>query len=243
MKKNNTNQNQPTNTKAIIFGMVLLFISLQIGFHPTYLKYFPAFNQFNWLHHTHGVLMVSWMVMLVLQPFLILKGKYSIHRLIGKISYIIAPLMIISMFLVMRMGYLSTVNKIDFKEVAELQAVTIIELISFAIFYLLAIINKKDIAKHKRYMIASSFPMIMAIFSRILQHSFGTAIEPYDFFIPLYVSVLLSVIFLINDILKESNPIPYTIVTVVILLNIINFHARATEVWLALVRFVGDTIY
>ncbi len=243
MKQDKINQTDSTNTKAIIFGMVLLFIALQIGFHPTYLKYFPAFNQFNWLHHKHGVLMVSWMVMLVLQPFLILKGKDSIHRLIGKISYLIAPLMIISMFLVMRLGYLSTVNKIDFKEVAELQAVTIIELISFAIFYLLAVINKKDIAKHKRYMIASSFPMAIAIFSRILQHSFGTAIEPYDFFIPLYVSALISAIFLVNDILKRNNPIPFIIVSIVILLNIINFHARYTGVWLAFVRFVGDTFF
>lgn len=235
--------NQPDSTKTIIFGMAMLFIALQIGFHPTYLQYFPAFKEFNWVHHTHGVLMVSWMVMLVIQPFLILKRKYHLHRLIGKISYIIAPLMVISMYLVMRIGYLNTVNKIDFKEVASLQALTIIELISFAIFYSLAIINKKDIAKHKRYMIGTSFPLAIAIFSRILQHRFGKSFEPYDFYVPLYVSVVISAIFLVNDILKKINPIPCTIITAVILLNTINFHARYTEVWLSFVRFVGNTFY
>lgn len=103
--------NQTDSTKAIIFGMTLLFIALQIGFHPTYMQYFPEFKEFNWVHHTHGALMVSWMVMLVIQPFLILKRKYQIHRQIGKISFIIAPLMVIFMYLVMRIGYLNTVKK------------------------------------------------------------------------------------------------------------------------------------
>jgi len=45
---------QPIHTKAIIIGMGLLFILLQIGFHPTYLKYFPEFEKFTWLHHILG---------------------------------------------------------------------------------------------------------------------------------------------------------------------------------------------
>lgn len=147
------------------------------------------------------------------------------------------------MFLVMRFSYLNTVNKIDFKEVADLQALTIIELISFALFYILAVINKKDIAKHKRYMIGTAFIMIMAIFSRLLSNTFGPNIASYNFFIPLYLSAALSSLLFINDILKKNNPIPYTVVTAVIFLNTINYHARYTEVWLAFVRFVGDTFY
>ena len=100
MQQDKINQAPTYHTKAIVVGMGLLFIFLQIGFHPTYLQYFPKFEQFNCLHHTHGAIMVSWMIILVLQPYLILKGKYRIHRIIGKISYIIAPLMIVSMFLV-----------------------------------------------------------------------------------------------------------------------------------------------
>ena len=130
------NQAIAFNTKATIVAMGLLFILLQIGFHPTYLQYFPKFEQFNWLHHTHGAIMVSWMVMLVLQPYLIHKRKYSVHRLIGKISYITAPLMLISMFLVTRLNYLTTVGKLDFKDVAHIQALNFIEPLSFFIFYL-----------------------------------------------------------------------------------------------------------
>jgi hypothetical protein len=57
---------QSIHTKAIILIMGLLFIALQIDFHPTYLQYFPKFEQFNWVHHTHVTLMVSWMLILFL---------------------------------------------------------------------------------------------------------------------------------------------------------------------------------
>ena len=108
--------------KAFFIAMVFLFILLQVAFHPTYLQYFPQFKRFSWIHHTHGALMVSWVIMLVIQPCLIYKGKYKIHRLIGKISYFIAPLMLISMFLATRLNYLNTVGKIPFKDVANPQA-------------------------------------------------------------------------------------------------------------------------
>ncbi|MBK8428383.1 MAG: hypothetical protein IPL27_21565 [Lewinellaceae bacterium] len=234
---------QFVNTKAIIIGMALLFIALQIGFHPTYLQHFPGFEKFNWLHHTHGAIMVSWMFILVIQPYLIHKRKYAVHRLIGKISYVIAPLMLISMFLVTRLNYLTTVGKIDFKDVAYIQALNFIEPLSFFTFYVLAVINKNDVSKHKRYMIATSFPMIMAIFSRILHNRFGTTIEPYEYFIPLYFCSLISILLLVNDILRKNNPIPSIIITAVILLNTLIFHARYTEVWQAIVRLVGDTIF
>jgi hypothetical protein len=47
MNHDQTNQFAIINTTAIIFGMVLLFITLQIGFHPFYIKYFPKFEKFK----------------------------------------------------------------------------------------------------------------------------------------------------------------------------------------------------
>ena len=39
-----------------------------------YLQYFPEFEKFTWLHHIHGALMASWIMLLVVQPVLIYKG-------------------------------------------------------------------------------------------------------------------------------------------------------------------------
>jgi len=215
--KNQENKAQDLTPKVFFIAMGFLFILLQIAFHPEYIKYFPQFQGFNWVHHTHGAIMVSWVIMLIIQPYLIYKGKYKSHKLVGKISYLTAPLMIISMFLATRQNYLTTVDKIPFRDVAYIQALNFITPLIFLLFYSLAIINKKDVFKHQRYMIGTSFILLTAVISRILQHSFGTAnIEPYDFFIPLYLGVIISTLLLVNDILKNGNPIPYTIITVVI---------------------------
>ena len=224
--------------------MGFLFVLLQIAFHPTYLQYFPQFQGFTWIHHIHGALMVSWMIMLVIQPYLIHKGKYKTHRLVGKISYLTAPLILISMFLATRLNYLTTVDRIPFKDVAYIQALNFITPLIFLLFYILAIIHKRDAFKHQRYMIGTSFILLTGILSRILQYSFGTSnIEPYDFFIPLYLGVIISTLLLANDFLKKGNTIPYTIVTVVLLFNIIIFHARYTELWQSVVRLIGDTFF
>ena len=230
--------------KAFFIAMLFLFVLLQVAFHPEYIKYFPQFDGFSWIQHTHGAIMASWVIMLFIQPYLIYKGKYKAHRLVGKVSYFTAPLMLISMFLVTRLNYLSTVGKIPFKEVAYIQALNFIAPLIFLLFYSLAIINKKDVFKHQRYMIGTSFIMLTAIVSRILQHSFGTSnIEPYDFFIPLYLGVIISALLLVNDILKKRNPFPYTIVTAGLLVYTIFFHARYTEEWQSVVRFVGDKFF
>lgn len=235
------NKSYDVTAKAFFIAMFFLFILLQIAFHPTYLQYFPQFKGFNWIHHIHGALMVSWVMMLVIQPYLIYKGKYKTHRLIGKISYFIAPLMLISMFMVTRLNYLNSIDKVPFKEVAYIQALNFITPLIFLLFYSLAIIHKKEVFKHKRYMIGTSFIMLTAILNRLLLEIFGN-IEPYEFFIPLYLGVIVTSLLLANDILKKRNPVPYTLVTVVLFLNIIIFYARETEVWQSIVRSIGDAI-
>ncbi|HCW08853.1 MAG TPA: hypothetical protein DGG95_15970 [Cytophagales bacterium] len=232
------------STKAIYLTMGFLFVLLQIGFHPTYLQYFPQFTGFNWIHHVHGALMVSWLVMLVIQPYLIHHGKYKAHRLIGKISYVTAPLIFISMILATKQNYLTTVNKIPFKDVAHIQSLNFITPIIFLFFYTLAIVHRRDIFKHQRYMIGTSFVLLTAIVSRILQHSFeANTIEPYDYFIPLYLGLSISTLLLAYDFLKKENPVPYTIVTITLLFNIVIFHARYTEQWQSFVRYIGDKLF
>lgn len=236
------NKSYDVTAKTFFIAMIFLFILLQVAFHPTYLQYFPQFKGFTWTHHIHGALMVSWVMMLVIQPYLIYKGKFKTHRLIGKISYFTAPLMVISMFLVTRLNYLNSVGKIPFKDVAYIQALNYITPLIFLLFYSLAIINKKDVFKHKRYMIGTSFIMFTAILNRLLLEIFGN-IQPYEFFIPMYFGVIVTALLLANDILKKRNPFPYTIVIGVLFFNIVIFYARETEVWQTIVRSIGDTIF
>ena len=241
MKQENITQDAITKTLFIV--MVILFILMQVAFHPSYLQYFPQFHEFSWIHHIHGALMVSWMLMLIVQPFLILKNNYKTHRLIGKISYVTAPLVFISMILITKLNYLKMVDVMPFKEVASWQSLNIITPFNFLLFYSLAIIHKKEVFKHKRYMIGTVFTIYGAISSRLLIIIFGDSINFYAFFISEYFGLSIVVLLLLNDIRKKANPIPYTIIAVGLCISIISMHARNTEVWQSIVRFIGDRFF
>jgi hypothetical protein len=230
-------------TKAFFIAMVILFILLQVAFHPSYLQYFPQFHEFSWIHHVHGALMVSWVLMLIIQPYLIIKKKYDTHRRIGRISYITAPLVIISMILITKLNYLKMVDVMPFKDVAAWQALNIITPFNFLLFYSLAIIHKKEVFKHKRYMIGTVFTIFGAISSRLLIIIFGPSIAFNAFFISEYFGISIVVLLLLNDIRKKVNPTPFTIIAVGLCINIISIHARYTDAWQSVVRFIGDSFF
>lgn len=241
MKQVNRTSDLPI--KAFFIAMVILFILMQIAFHPSYLQYFPQFHEFSWIHHAHGALMVSWVLMLIIQPYLIVKNKYKTHRLIGKISYVTAPLVFISMILITKLNYLKMVDVMPFKEVAAFQSLNFITPLNFLLFYSLAIIHKKDVFKHKRYMIGTVFTIFGAISSRLLIIIFGSSIEFYAFFISEYFGISIVLLLLLNDLIKKVNPIPYAIVAVGLCINIISIHARYTDAWQSAVQFIGDRLF
>ena len=241
MKQENITQDAITKTLFIV--MVILFILMQVAFHPSYLQYFPQFHEFSWIHHIHGALMVSWMLMLIVQPFLILKNNYKTHRLIGKISYVTAPLVFISMILITKLNYLKMVDVMPFKEVASWQSLNIITPFNFLLFYSLAMIHKKEVFKHKRYMIGTVFTIYGAISSRLLIIIFGDSINFYAFFISEYFGLSIVILLLLNDLRKKANPIPYTIIAVGLCISIISMHARYTDAWQSVVRFIGDNFF
>lgn len=241
MKQENKIQDSPI--KGFFIVMVILFILMQIAFHPSYLQFFPQFHEFSWIHHIHGALMVSWMVMLIIQPYLIIKNNYKTHRLIGKISYVTAPLVFISMILITKLNYLKMVDVMPFKDAAAWQSLNIITPFNFLLFYSLAIIHKKDVFKHKRYMIGTVFTIFGAISSRLLIMVFGASINFYAFFISEYFGLTIVLLLLLNDIRKKANPIPYSIIAVALCINIFSIHARYTEAWQSIVRFIGDRFF
>ncbi len=230
--------NQSINTKAIIVGTILLFITLQIGFHPTYFRHFPEFKKFNWLHHIHGALMALWVILLVLQPILIYKGHLAAHRFVGKLSYVVAPLMIASMFLILRLSYLKGIVKRPLEAVISFQSLTIMQLICFTLFFSLAIINKKNTYKHMRYMLGTALVFVTPPLSRVLGEYFKIEIK-----YAMYFSAGLAAVFLVNDIVKKKNWLPNSIVLSMLILSIVLFQNRHSELWLVFGRFWAATFY
>src|SRR6187399_1376877 len=85
--------------------IILVMIGVQWGFYRTYTSEFPNFQNKTTTIHIHGALLIAWLVLLIVQPLLINTGRAKLHRTIGKVSWVLGPLIIISMFMVGRGSY------------------------------------------------------------------------------------------------------------------------------------------
>src|SRR5690349_11344418 len=70
------------------------FLFMVWGFWFTYFTRIA--DQENYRLHLHGVGLILWCIMLIVQPWLIRKGKTAIHRQSGKISYFLVPFMVLT---------------------------------------------------------------------------------------------------------------------------------------------------
>ena len=134
---------QPSSyTRSSVIAAVILLIVLW-GFHRTYTVFFPSFEGFLFVQHFHGFMMLLWLVLLIVQPLLIARRKHHLHRLVGSASYVIAPLIMLSIFLVADMVFgknMATRSPAD--AYAEI-ALSIPSIVFFGIFYGLAISNRR----------------------------------------------------------------------------------------------------
>jgi hypothetical protein len=243
MQQDKINQPAPIKTRNIIFGMILMFVIVHIGFHATYIKEFPVFQQYNWLHHIHGALMGSWVMLLLVQPILIHRKKFTTHRFLGKLSYAVAPCMIVSMVFVARNNYETGILKKSAADVMATQSITWMQIVMFVLFYSLAIYFRKNTYNHMRFMIATAIIMLGPPINRIIFSYFPDVPTAYIFIISLYVKTGVAAALFLSDLMKKKNLMPGLIVVSVFLFSDIVFHARYSAVWQAVGKFIVNTFY
>lgn len=143
-------------------GLVVLVV---LGFWPTYLsKYFDGTANFNFYFHFHTLMMSLWILALIIQPILIKKKKLSIHRLIGKLSYILMPLLFTSIILLKHYRIGGHVTE-GLGASLWLQSK---DLVIIAIMYCIAIRYRHNIQIHARAMIATGIVFIEPALARFL---------------------------------------------------------------------------
>jgi len=139
----------------------LLLIPLMIaGFYKSYIQPFPDYGKnINTLVHLHAFIATVWILMLIVQPFLIFNKRQALHRKVGKLSYIIFPLLILSFIpQVIKIIRTENINNLFFP----LGDGTLLVL-----FYSLAIYYRKKSSKHMRYMIATALVFLGPSVGRI----------------------------------------------------------------------------
>jgi hypothetical protein len=136
---------------SYLFASVLLFAFF--AFYRSYFGLFPSFNGISMVIHFHAAVIILWFVMLIVQPILIRKGRPDVHRRIGRISYVLTPLIVLSFILMIRQTELKGKNIPVF-------AISVVNGCLFIAYYLLAIIDRKKVSWHIRFMVLTILPFI-----------------------------------------------------------------------------------
>ena len=212
------------------FLFIGIWLCALIGFHKTYTIFFPQFKDFQWVQHFHGAVLMSWTLMLIVQPFLIRFNKRKVHRTLGKLGYVLAPLVCFSIFLVTRMVYHREIATRPESSVLGQLSLDIPTIFIFGLFFALAMINGKDSAAHMRYMVATSLLLIGPGLGRILIIYGGMPFPPAVTTV-YYVMEAIAVLFLLNDIRKGNNIKPFLTINIILILNHICWAFQGASWW------------
>jgi hypothetical protein len=139
----------------------LLLVPLTIaGFYKTYIVQFPNFKEnITSFIHIHAFIASVWIGILIVQPFLIVNKKFALHRKVGKVSYIVFPLLILSFV----PQIVRTANSDNPKNLF----FSLADSSLLIIFYSLAVYYKKISSRHMRYMIATTLVFLGPTVGRI----------------------------------------------------------------------------
>ena len=184
------------------YWFLLLSVLVFAGFYITYFSVFLQPKAF--IIHVHFALMALWIAMLIAQPFLIKYRKLAIHRMLGKTSYVLVPLALVSAFAMVRYSYYRELNpnvaqglnQFSKDEIlqraAGIQAIALFYVAWFILFYILAVSNRRRTPIHSRYMLATALTLLGPTVDRIFL--FGFKLETLPGSIPVE-----SVAFVIAD--------------------------------------------
>jgi uncharacterized membrane protein len=142
------------------FGALLLLAIP--AFWPTY--FFPPKYESDWHVHVHGVAMFSWMALLIAQGALIRTRRNEWHRALGRVSYVLVPVMVVSTIL---LAHYRLHERID-PEVLYFFYVQVALMGVLAYAWAMAIRNRRQPMRHMRYMVCAALTVVDPIVARLL---------------------------------------------------------------------------
>ena len=193
------------------FLILILFIAL--GFYYPYFSLFPQFKSVTITVHVHAISLMFWALVLIAQPILIRYKKYKAHKILGRFTYFLVPVVIVTCVGVMRQQYYEGIErKLTSAQSLKALFVSFTQALSIIILYVLAIINvlKGNIAFHMRYMICLFLQFIPPTLGRTLGYWLGLR-QVYTNTIAVFVGVCALIVLIIADNKRKADFTPYVV--------------------------------
>ena len=202
-----TNNNLMALYKNAFYWFIGLLLILIVGFWESYFSKLP--NTGHVTHHAHGIVMLAWVLLLISQSWLIRNRRNANHRTLGKISFVLAPAIVMTAVLV---NFYFLANAED--PVAPLtQRIYWFGYFSaalFAVMYGLAIRNRRQVNLHARYMVATALVFLVPGLLRAISNYLAPlGIWTPDFFQTTWIPFFIGVWLLFADWRNQRDIRPY----------------------------------
>ena len=165
------------------YWMIALLAILLVGFWPSYFSRLT--EPMHVTLHLHSIAMLAWVLLLIAQSWLIRNRKLSQHRVLGRASLLIAPLVVITGIWV----------NFHFQGRVEAPLATGVQAIFwfgfflpllFAFLYVQAIRHRRNMNLHARYMVLTALVFLIPGLGRALDN----ILEPYGLYVPTFLQLM-----------------------------------------------------
>ncbi len=209
------------NTTAFL---LLLLPFVFFGFWPGYWVKLPG--NMDTIIHVHTALMMGWVLMGIAQPYLILKKKVKWHRILGRISYVLMPLLLVSGYFLVRHRYYRMLERINgdvaigkvqftaeqvYSTAAHTVRLGLVYFILLAALYTLAVIHRKRFLHHATYMFAAILTVLGPAVDRIIAQVYkyyGMKMGFWGAYATLFFTLLVLGALAVYQKRKGQSPVP-----------------------------------
>jgi hypothetical protein len=143
----------------------ITFILAIVAFWPVY---FSKLMEVRIAIHMHSVLAMLWVLLLILQSWLARKKQFEKHKKVGKLTYIITPLLVLTTLELFH-SFLNTDSPFNNAFGIPIMFYDFVGLVYFCVAYILGTtLYKKNVSVHARLMVSTIMMMMFPVISRIL---------------------------------------------------------------------------
>lgn len=195
------------------FFFLIFIVFVALGFYYPYFSLFPGFKDVSQMVHIHAAALLLWVVILITQPLLITYQKFKTHRFIGRFTYFLMPVIILTSVGVLRQQYVEGIEqKMTSSESFRTLYTSAAELVSIVIYYALAVFNilKGNVPYHMRYMICLALEFIPPSFGRTLGYWLYMR-QYYTYNISIILCMVILILLINYDRKKNLDYKPYVV--------------------------------
>lgn len=216
--------------------LLIPFVITIAGFTPSY---FMRLTETGAAHHFHAITGTLWMLLLVTQPLLYRLDKMRLHRLAGRFSLVLVPLIVIGGLIMVH--YMLNNPRYPTGLAQRLAFIDFTILIQFTLFYVLALKYVHDTQYHARLMVCTVFGPFLPGVARLLPivPGIGSLSAALDY--AYLLAEIALIVLIIDDYRKGHIRWPYPFALALLVISHITMHfAYEWDWWLWLMSWFAS---